>query len=439
MPSTPSTRIAEPLLGGPVGIHLVAAGAGYRRGQAYLLLGLLGLTTFLALALQGPCLSSDYKQPAASARMCAGPLSTAFLGQVNPEVAGRSHGGAAGLSVLDARLVDLLRLLTDDVTVFMAVVLLLNTLGIAALGAALLVLARHRAWLVAVFASPVILFTFGSTLDPLALALAVWAMAIFVGSPPIRSRPWLAGVLLGIAGFVNPLAFLVLLGLTLAGPHPAHGLAPRNPRMMLASAAITSALLLVVDMTAIDRLIHWYSDAIDGGSFASILIMADAGDAAVWAPVWIIASGGIIAAVTVSLYMVRRTGLDPAVAACLLIGGCLLLAPGLMPWDSLWILPFLALAVRRWWVLIVWSCVEALFAIGIQLGDVAGIEPDKGLDPAFIALFALLRLLALVVVVIFAGENLYRRRIRGELGNRNRTPPVGSPGNEDMTARPGFN
>src|SRR5699024_877783 len=102
-----------------------------------------------------------------------------------------------------------------------------------------------------------------------------------------------------------------------------------------------------------------------------------------------------------------------SVSSCLLIGGCLLLAPGLMPWDSLWLLPFAALAIRRWWVLIVWTVAEAVFAIGIQLGDVAGFEPSKGLDPSFVALFALLRLLTLVLVVIMAGENLYRRRIRG--------------------------
>ncbi|WP_209370074.1 hypothetical protein [Brevibacterium renqingii] len=413
MPSKPSTRIAEPLLGGPVGIHLAAAGTRFRSGQAYVLAAVLGLTTLLALALQGPCLNSGYAQPSASARMCAGPLSTAFAGEVNPEVLGRSHGGAAALTPLEGRLVDLLHLVTDDVSLFMAVVLLLNTAGIAAIGAGLLILGRERAWLVAVFASPLILFTLGSTLDPVALALGVWAMVLFSGSPPIRPRSWLAGVLLGIATFINPLALLVLLALTVAGPHPARGLRPRSPRMMLASATVTSALLLAIDMTAIDRIVHWYSDAIDGGSFASILLMAELGDVSLWAPLWIIASGGVILAVAVCLYMVRATGLDPAVSACLLIGGCLLLAPGLMPWDSLWLLPFAVLAIRRWWVLIVWTLAEAVFAIGIQLGDVSGFEPSKGLDPAFVAVFALLRLLALVLVVIMAGENLYRRRIRG--------------------------
>ena len=413
MPSKPSTRIAEPLLGGPVGIHLAAAGARFRNAQAYVLVAVLGFTTFLALALQAPCLNSGYAQPTASARMCAGPLSTAFVGHVNPDVLGRSHGGTAALAPLEGRLVDLLHLVTDDVSVFMVVVLLLNTAAVAAIGAGLLVLARRRAWLVAVFASPLILFTLGSTLDPFALALAVWAMVLFAGSPPVRPRSWLAGVLLGIATFINPLALLVLLALTLAGPHPAGGLRPRSPRMMLASATITSALLLVVDSTAIDRIVHWYSDAVDGGSFASILLMAELGDVALWAPLWIIASGGVILAVTVSLYMVRASGLDPAVSACLLIGGCLLLAPGLMPWDSLWVLPFAALAIRRWWVLIVWTVAEAVFALGIQLGDVSGFEPSKGLDPSFVALFALLRLLTLVLVVIMAGENLYRRRIRG--------------------------
>src|SRR5699024_6583736 len=167
----------------------------------------------------------------------------------------------------------------------------------------------------------------------------------------------------------------------------------RNPRMMLAAATITSALLLVVDLTAIDRIIHWYSDAVDGGSFASILVMAELGDVALWAPLWIIASGGVPLAVAVGLYMVRAAGLGPAVSACLLVGGCLLLAPGLMPWDSLWLLPFAALAIRRWWVLVVWTVAEAVFAIGIQLGDVSGFEPSKGLDPSFVALFALLRLL----------------------------------------------
>ena len=413
MPSKSSTRIAEPLLGGPVGIHLGAAGRRFRSAQAYALAAVLGITTFLALALQGPCLSSGYEQPSASARMCAGPLSTAFLGDTNPEVLGRAHGGGAALAPLEARLVDLVHLFTTDVSLFMVVVLLLNTAGIAALGAGLLVLARFRGWLIAVFASPLILFTLGSTLDPIALALAVWAMVVFFGAPPLRPRAWLAGVLLGIATFINPLALLVLLALTLAGPNPARGLGPRNPRMMLAAATLTSAVLLVVDLSAIDRIIHWYSDVVDGGSFASILLMAELGDVSVWAPLWIIVSAGVVLAVAVSLYMVRSTGLDPAVSACLLIGGCLLLAPGLMPWDSLWLLPFIALSIRRWWVLIVWTLAEAVFAISIQLGDVSGFEADEGLDSTFVALFTLLRLLALVLVVIMSGENLYRRGIRG--------------------------
>ena len=413
MPSKSSTRIAEPLLGGPVGIHLGAAGRRFRSAQASVLAAVLGITTFLALALQGPCLSSGYEQPSASARMCAGPLSTAFLGDTNPEVLGRAHGGAAALAPLEARLVDLVHLFASDVSLFMVVVLLLNTAGIAALGAGLLVLARFRGWLIAVFASPLILFTLGSTLDPIALALAVWAMVVFFGTPPLRSRVWLAGVLLGIATFINPLALLVLLALTLAGPNPARGLTPRNPRMMLAAATLTSAVLLVVDLSAIDRIIHWYSDAVDAGSFASILLMAELGDVSVWAPLWIIVSAGVVLAVAVSLYMVRSTGLDPAVSACLLIGGCLLLAPGLMPWDSLWLLPFIALSIRRWWVLIVWTLAEAVFAISIQLGDVSGFEADEGLDSTFVALFTLLRLLALVLVVIMSGENLYRRGIRG--------------------------
>ncbi|WGP06144.1 hypothetical protein QFE97_18815 [Bacillus subtilis] len=413
MPSKSSTRIAEPLLGGPVGIHLGAAGRRFRSAQASVLAAVLGVTTFLALALQGPCLSSGYEQPSASARMCAGPLSTAFLGDTNPEVLGRAHGGGAALAPLEARLVDLVHLFTTDVSLFMVVVLLLNTAGIAALGAGLLVLARFRGWLIAVFASPLILFTLGSTLDPIALALAVWAMVVFFGTPPLRPRAWLAGVLLGIATFINPLALLVLLALTLAGPNPARGLGPRNPRMMLAAATLTSAVLLVVDLSAIDRIIHWYSDAVDGGSFASILLMAELGDVSVWAPLWIIVSAGVVLALAVSLYMVRSTGLDPAVSACLLIGGCLLLAPGLMPWDSLWLLPFIALSIRRWWVLIVWTLAEAVFAISIQLGDVSGFEADEGLDSTFVALFTLLRLLALVLVVIMSGENLYRRGIRG--------------------------
>ncbi|MDN5774946.1 MAG: hypothetical protein L0H43_14245, partial [Brevibacterium aurantiacum] len=329
--------------------------------------------------------------------------------------------GMPGLSALEARFVQLSKLMTDDVSVFMAIVLIINVIAFAALGVALLVLARQRAWLVAAFASPVILFTLGSTLDPVAVALSVWAMVVFVGSSPVRSRPWLSGVLLGIAAFINPLALLVLLGLTLTGPSPAGRLRPRDPRMMLATVTITSALLLVIDGTAIDRVLHWMSDAVDGGSFASILVMARLGTAETWAPVWIIASAGVIAAIAVSLFMVRRTGLDPAVAACLLIGGCLLLAPGMMPWDSLWILPFLVLAVRRWWVLIIWAVAETAFAIAIHLGDVAAIEPDKGLEPTFVALLTLLRLLALVAVVICAGENLYRRRIRGRL--RSAQPP----------------
>ena len=67
--------------------------------------------------------------------------------------------------------------------------------------------------------------------------------------------------------------------------------------MMLAAVTITSALILVLDGSAIDRVMHWMSDAVDGGSFASILVMARLGTAEVWAPVWIIGSAGVIAAV----------------------------------------------------------------------------------------------------------------------------------------------
>lgn len=421
MPSTPATRIAEPLLGGPDGIHRGSASAVYLRGQAFVLAGILGITTFLALALQGPCLSSGYERPSASARMCAGPLSTAFLGQFNPEAVGRARGGASGLSVLDGVLVDVFRLITDDVSVFMAFVLLLNVVGVAALGVALLLLARRRAWLVAVFASPVILFTLGSTLDPLALALSLWAVVLVVAPAPVTPRPWLAGILLAIAAFENPLALLVLAALALSGLYPPGRLEHRNPQMMIATATIASAIILVADGTTIRRITQWLSDAVDGGSFASILVMARIGDAGTWATVWIVASGLIVAGVLVALFMVREHGLDPAVTSCLLIGSCLVLAPALMPWDSLWILPFLALAVSRWWVLIAWALAEAVFAVAIQLGDVTGIDPSKGLEPSFIALFSLLRLFALIIVVVFAGENLYRRRVRGRLRPRIRS------------------
>ena len=304
MPSTPATRIAEPLLGGPDGIHRGSASAVYLRGQAFVLAGILGITTFLALALQGPCLSSGYERPSASARMCAGPLSTACLGQFNPEAVGRARGGASGVSVLDGVLVDVFRLISDDVSVFMAFVLLLNVVGVAALGVALLLLARRRAWLVAVFASPVILFTLGSTLDPLALALSLWAVVLVVAPAPVTPRPWLAGILLAIAAFENPLALLVL-------------------------------------------------------------------------------------------------------------------------------------AVSRRWVLIAWALAEAVFAIAIQLGDVTGIDPSKGLEPSFIALFSLLRLFALIIVVVFAGENLYRRRVRGRLRPRIRAaePATGDADSEGAGPR----
>src|SRR5699024_9352647 len=135
MPSKPSTRIAEPLLGGPVGIHLATAGARFRNGQAYVLAALLGLTTFLALALQARCLSSRCAHPSPSARMCAAPLSTASVAHVIPYVLGRAHGGAPALAPLEACLVGLFHLFTDDVPLFMVGVRLLNTAGIAALGA----------------------------------------------------------------------------------------------------------------------------------------------------------------------------------------------------------------------------------------------------------------------------------------------------------------
>lgn len=440
MPSTPAVRIAEPLLGGPDGSRLSAAGARFRRWQATILAAVLGSTTLLALLLQGPCMTNGYEGPEARLRMCSGPLSTAFLGQLNPEIPGRGVGGESTLSALDARFVSVIHALTGDVTVFMAFSLLLGVIAVAAIGVGLLVLARQRAWLMGLFASPVILFTLGSTLDLPAVALALWAVILVLGPSPVRPVPWLSGILLAIAAFIDPLALLVLLGLFLsslwpirdrrgtpaapassdgpsqpAGDHrePTHPTgAGRAPELLVAGATVTSALLLVIDGTAVDRVTRWLGQGIDGGSFASVLVMARLGDPGMLSFVWTVAGAACILGVTAALVAVRGRGLDPAVTIGVLLGAGMIFSPGLMPWQTLWLLPFLVLSVTRWWPLIAWSVAEAGFALAVQLYDVAGYGTDKGLDAAPFALMTLVRLFVLVTVVIMAAENLHRRRVR---------------------------
>ena len=454
-PMSPA-EVAAPLLGG--------AGARFartdRRGSvaiAWVLMGLLGLSVLVGLLLQVPCQTGGHELPRAGFRLCQSPVALAMGSDALPDAAGRVTSGLAGFAPLTYWFVILMSSLGATAGEAMGFLLVVNTAAFAAMGLGVLALARAMgfgaphpravslSWAAVAFVSPVIVFSIGQSLDPVGVALAVWACVLLRGT---RSTPTMlsAGAMLAAAAFTGPLGIIVLVGV-LIGASRDRG----NAILVLAGFALASGLLTLADGRLPSRLSVWMADAVDRGSIVSVVLAQEWGDESTFVTgllvVWTL---GVVAitAMAASRMMLAPTAADevadsdsgegtsgdassPAatrldllrrmetaddvvhlrqtvLTITALLALSVVVAPGSSTSMSLWLLPFAALSIRVLPVVGLWFLAELGFAIAVPLADVTALDESAGLDPMWMGLLTLLRFFALTLVMAFALDELFR-------------------------------
>ncbi|HJG79921.1 MAG TPA: hypothetical protein K8V08_05875 [Brevibacterium senegalense] len=445
-------QLAAPLLGG----------SGDRFGRpdrramlttGWVLMGLLGISVLIGLLVQAPCLNGGYELPRAGFRMCQSPVALAMTGEYLPDSAGRITTGLSGFAPLTYWFVVLMTTVGASTAEAMGLLLVVNTLALAALGAGVIALARaldfggrstprsvSLSWTAAAFVSPVIVFSMGQSLDAVGVALAVWACVLLSGGRSTGSL-LAVGALLAASVFASPLGAVVLVGVLVTAARDRGDLI-----LVVAGTAITVGLLVLADGRLTSRLTVWLGDAVDRGSIASVLLAQDwaeestlaTGLLVVWTMV-VVALAALAASTMISAPAAAEAAVTPAdtdtsqpardriehlrglergdriahlrqmvLALTAMLGASVLLAPGSSTTMSLWLLPFAALAVRRLSVLGFWFVAELAFAIAVPLSDVAALDSSIGLSDLWMGLIVLLRFFAVALIVAFAVDDLLR-------------------------------
>ena len=450
-------QVAAPLLGG-AGTRFARIDRRGSVGIAWILMGLLGLSVLVGLLLQMPCQTGGYELPRAGFRLCQSPVALAMGSEALPDAAGRVTSGLAGFAPLTYWFVILMSSLGATAGEAMGFLLVLNTAAFAAMGLGVLALARAMgfgaprsravslSWVVVAFVSPVIVFSIGQSLDPVGVALAVWACVLLSG---VRSTPALlsAGAMLAVAAFAGPLGLIVLVGV-LIGASRDRG----NAILVLAGFSLASGLLTMADGRLPSRLSVWMGDAVDRGSIASVVLAQEWGDESTFVTgllvVWTLGvvaitamaasrmmlaptaaaaqvadsdaeegtSGDPSSSTATRLDLLRRLEKTDDVAhlrqtvltITALLALSVLVAPGSSTSMSLWLLPFAALSVRLLPVVGLWFLTELGFAIAVPLADVSALDESTGLDSTWMGLLTLLRFFALTLLMAFALDELFR-------------------------------
>lgn len=445
--------VASPLLGGE-GARFARPDRRTFASIGWVLMGLLGVSVVIGVLLQVPCQTGGYELPRAGFRMCQSPVALAMTGDTLPDSAGRITSGLSGFAPLTYWFVVLMSGMGATAGEAMGLLLVLNTLAFAAMGTGVIALARaigfgsprpravSMSWVAVAFVSPVVVFTIGHSLDPVGVALAVWACVLLSGDRSTASL-LTAGGMLAVAAFAGPLALIVLVGV-LIGAARDRG----NAVLVLAGFALTTGVLTLADGRLPSRLTVWLDDAVDRGSIASVVLTQDWGDEPTFATgllvVWTLGVVAI-AAMATSTMMLKPTVAEAVdqdaahgasatpssedrvavlrrleraddiahqrqmvltIAALLALS--VVLAPSSSTSMSLWLLPFAALAVRQLPVMGLWFFAELGFAIAVPLADVAAVDSSIGLAPTWMGLLTLLRFFSGTLVMAFALDELFR-------------------------------
>ena len=406
--------IAAPLLGGR-GRFLGAPGRGYLRFQAMASLVLLGCVGLAGILRQVPCIAAGWDMPHASYRMCASPIANGLLGADWPEAPGRT-GSALISPAADWFAAGAGAVLSPGES--MAILLVLNFAAFLLAGMALLRLLGDRSWFAVFALSPVVFFSIGQSLDPVGLALALWAL-VLAGEGPAAEVPAaevpggsagrplsalvLVAVMFAVAALISPLAVVVLLGWGIAAARRGF---TQSVLTVVGLFMVVLGALVVVDGRIAGRVHMWLTDGIDRGSLFSLAAYRAEGSALNVAA--LIVFFAAVAAVAVLLYLRAGAAAGPLPITAVLLVAALLTAPRAGVGEALWLVPFAAAAVHSLVLHFLWMLSEAALFIAVNLADADAIDPGKGLAPGWLFVFTTLRWMALagLLVWVFAAGAL---------------------------------
>lgn len=390
----PVVARATGVIGGPLGRYAVVGARGLPGVAAVLtLLGSLALG--LGVWQKGHCLMKGWSTPDQFWRACYSDLPVVTVSSPLAEGSlpwsGATASSTAPLPGVVMWLISLVSPVEGQGLAAQQWVMVLWILLCVALTAlavlALVALAPGRPWQAAHLAvSPALALLALVSTDLLGVALtllALWAWH--------RERPWVAGVLLGLALLVRPFPLLVLAAVVLVSLRGGR----RLPALQVCVGAALGALavlapLVTVEPRALTGLEQWWGQPAGYGALQMVPRLVGAGvPAAVTSTVavlgWVLALGLGVWASRRS----RRVGVVPLSALMLLVVA--LTAASLSVQSGLWVLPFLALSARPWWEHLVWALVEALHFLTTWLHIAFASDPGRGLPGDAYALVVVLR------------------------------------------------
>lgn len=406
--------VAAPLLGGR-GKFLGAPGRGYLRFQAVASVVLLGCVGLAGILRQVPCIAGGWDMPHASYRMCASPIANGLLGTGWPEAPGRT-GSALISPAADWFAAGAGAVFSPGES--MAILLVLNFAAFLLAGMALLRLLGDRSWFAVFALSPVVFFSIGQSLDPVGLALVLWALVLAGEGPAAEvpsaevpggsaGRPLLAlvlvAVMFAVAALISPLAVVVLLGWCIAAARRG---STQSVLTVVGLFMVILGALVVVDGRIAGRVHMWLTDGIDRGSLFSLAAYRTEGSALNVAA--LIVFFAAVALVAVLLFLRAGAAAGPLPITAVLLVAALLTAPRAGVGEALWLVPFAAVAVHSLVLHFFWMLSEAALFIAVNLADADAIDPGKGLAPGWLFVFTALRWMALagLLVWVFAAGAL---------------------------------
>jgi uncharacterized membrane protein len=271
---------------------------------------------------------------------------------------------------------------------------------------------RRRPWDAAlVAASPIVVLSGLVSLDLLGVTLAAAGLVAWA-----RSRPALAGVLLGLATTARtyPLLLVLVLGVLAART----GRWAAWARTAAAAAATVVVVLLPWALTSWTGVSAVYRSWGAGGPGYGSPWLLPQTLLAEPRPRWLsrlgvhafsLSSGavttltvlGVVLALALGLLLALAPERRPRVAQVAFVVLAVVVLTG-KAWPvqaSLWLLPLAALARPRWRDQLVWAGTEAAYFVAVWLYIAAGTNADRGLPAAWYGVFTVVRCAGLLWLV----------------------------------------
>lgn len=394
----PVVARATGIIGGPLGRYAVVGGRGLAGvAAAVVLLGALMLG--LGVWQKGHCLMKGWSTPDQFWRSCYSDVAVVHASSPLAERAlpWVGEGAATGTAPLSGVAMWLLAVVSPRAggglasqQWVLALWALLAMVLLAVAVVALVALSPTRPWRAAhLAASPVLALLALVSTDLLGVTLMVlglWAWR--------RDRPWVAGLLLGLALLVRPFPLLVLAAIVM--------LAARRGRLLPALQAVVGtvlgALLVLLPLVsvqpeALTAAQQWWGQPAGYGALQMVPRLL--GLSVPTGLTTAVAVGGWLLALVLGWRWSApdRPGGAPGVeqVAALMLLVVALTATSLSVQSGLWVLPFLALSSIPWSRHLVWALVEALTFVTTWLHIAYASDPGRGLPPDAYAVVVVLR------------------------------------------------